>query len=79
METTIMGYGGKDFATPPLLSGSYNTGAEIITNIMIPYSLYNYGVWYIEWTSTDIGSYLGPCMLTSSAHSPGCVSFAQPQ
>ena len=28
-----------------------NLGASIITNIMFPYSLYNYGLWYLKWTS----------------------------
>ena len=27
------------------------TRAEIITNIMVPYSLCNSGLWYLKWTS----------------------------
>ena len=28
-----------------------NIGAQMITNIMVPYSFYNYGLWYLTWTS----------------------------
>ena len=34
--------------------------AYIITNIMAPYSLCDYGLCYLKRTSIDIGSYLGP-------------------
>ena len=28
---------------------------------MVPYSLYIYSIWYLKWTSNDIGNYLGRC------------------
>ena len=34
-----------------------NIGASIITKVMAPYSLYDYGLWYLKGTS----KYLGPC------------------
>ena len=33
----------------------------MIACVMVPDFLYNYGLWYLEWTSNDIGNYLGPC------------------
>ena len=32
----------------------------MISNIMLPYSLYNYSICYLKQTSNYIGNYLGP-------------------
>ena len=42
-------------SAPPVLESAgvlvCNIGAQIAINIMVPYSLYNYSIWYLKWTS----------------------------
>ena len=33
-----------------LMKKRRNIGTQIITNMMVPYSLYTYSIWYIKWT-----------------------------
>ena len=79
---SLYGLEGLGFRVKGLGFRVYGTiGAYIVTNFLVPDSIYDYCTWYLKWTLNNMGSYLGFCSRSLWLHEPlsiprACGSFS---